>query len=291
MERHELLTKIEHRLCRVGGSLEIRAAKAADRSGSVKLTGYASVFDVGYDMFGGPPYPGWTEFVKPGAFTRTLKRKADVQLLVNHEGLPLARTTSLTMTLAEDDKGLLVDANLDPQDPDVLQLIPKMKRRDIDEMSFAFRIIKQKWFNEDGEERSIDDTDAVVRHLLEVDIHKGDVSVVNYGANDATSTELHAFDRALVELRAGQPLDDEARAALAMRLGIESRREEPSPPAQCAEDGCTNPPTTSRAVGDNNIDELVCVDHAATSEAPKVETLSLATALALAAADSEPPSA
>lgn len=283
MNRSELLPKIEHRLYTLDG-LEIRAATTP--GGAVQLTGYASVFDHGYDMWGGPPWPGWTEYVKPGAFTRTLRNKADVQLLINHQGMPLARTTSKTLVLAQDDVGLNVEADLDPTDPDVQRLIPKMKRKDMDEMSFAFRIIKDQWFNEDGEKRDSSDEDAVVRHLLEVSIHKGDVSVVNYGANDGTTTELLAFDRALVELRAGRDLDDEAREAITVRLGLEARSSEA---ARCAEDGCTNPPTTTRAVTDD-IDELVCGDHTIEPpvDPPAVETLSLATILALSEVDREP---
>jgi HK97 family phage prohead protease len=257
MDRHDLLTRIEHRLYRLD-DLEIRAAK--DPGGAVDLTGYASVFDHGYDMFGGPPFPGWTEYVKPGAFKRTLRNKADVQLLVNHEGMPLARTKSGTMALAEDDTGLHVDAQLEPTDPDVQRLVPKMRRRDLDEMSFAFRVVKDAWFNEDGEAREAWDEDAVVRHLLEVSIHKGDVSVVNYGANDGTSTQLLDIDRALVELRAGRSLDPGARAAVVARLG-------PDP---------TNSPVEP--------------EREPHLETP-AETLSLATALALATADRDHPAA
>lgn len=251
MDRRDLLTKIEHRLYRLN-DLEVRAAK--EPGGAVQLTGYASVFDHGYDMFGGPPFPGWTETIKAGAFTRTLRNKADVQLLVNHDGLPLARTKSGTLTLAEDQTGLSVDAQLEPTDPDVQRLMPKMRRRDVDEMSFAFRVVKDKWFNEEGEERSPWDDDAVVRHLIEVSIHKGDVSVVNYGANDATSTELVALDRALIELRAGRTLDDEARTAVITRLGLE-----PGEPPEAAEEP-EQPEEPSE---------------------PEVETLSFATALAI----------
>jgi phage head maturation protease len=35
---------------------------------------------------------------------------ADVRFLINHDGLPLARTASGTMRLKEDTKGLAVDA-------------------------------------------------------------------------------------------------------------------------------------------------------------------------------------
>jgi phage head maturation protease len=51
---------------------------------------------------------------------RTLSEAPDVVLLLNHEGLPLARTKAGTLTLSEDDRGLHVEADLDPEDPDTL---------------------------------------------------------------------------------------------------------------------------------------------------------------------------
>ena len=145
------------------------------------LEGYASVFDAPYDVYGGPPM-GWSEVVDRKAFNRTLAGNPDLHLLINHEGMPLARTKSGTLTLSTDDHGLKVRATLDPADPDVQRLQPKMDRGDMDEMSFAFRVPKggDLW-NEDESER----------RLVEVNIDKGDVSVVNFGANPATDASLN----------------------------------------------------------------------------------------------------
>ena len=46
------------------------------------LVGYAAVFDSPSE-----PLP-WTEFVRSGAFTKTIKDGADVRLLIDHEGVP-----------------------------------------------------------------------------------------------------------------------------------------------------------------------------------------------------------
>jgi HK97 family phage prohead protease len=165
---------------------------------TMKLTGYASVFESGYEVFGGPP-SGWTEIVDRKAFDKTLREKPDVHLLINHEGMPLARTKSGTLGLSIDSKGLKVAAELDRTDPDVQRLDAKMRRGDMDQMSFAFRTIRQEW-NEDESER----------RLLEVSIDRGDVSVVNFGANPKTSSQLRSLvsqlaaadvDAALAEMR------------------------------------------------------------------------------------------
>src|ERR1017187_5814624 len=87
---------------------ETRAFPAAglelrDTNGSLALSGWASVTGRAYDM------GMFQETIRSGAFTKTLSEKPDVQLLLNHEGLPLARTLSGTLSLAEDDQGLKVD--------------------------------------------------------------------------------------------------------------------------------------------------------------------------------------
>jgi hypothetical protein len=52
-----------------------------------RLEGYASLTQSPYDM------GSYTESISRGAFTTKLAKNPDVQLLVNHGGLPLARTT------------------------------------------------------------------------------------------------------------------------------------------------------------------------------------------------------
>lgn len=194
------------------GEFEIR-----ENGDNLTLTGYASVFNKGYDIYGGPDKGGWTEYVSEEAFDVTLRSKPDLHLLINHEGMPLARTKSGTLRLSTDLTGLQVDADLDRADPDVQRLETKMKRGDMDEMSFAFRVLGQKWEEDDTK-----------RTLTEVSLHKGDVSVVNFGANPATSASLRSIsdvfealkdmdpDMAVAELRSagGEDLLAEVNEAL-----------------------------------------------------------------------------
>jgi len=102
-------------------------------------------------------------------------------LLINHAGLPLARTRR-NMTLTEDGAGLAVEARLNPALPLVQELRLTAGDGLIDQMSFAFRVQSQEW-NEDYSDRNI----------TEVNIHRGDVSVVNQGANPATSFNLRSL--------------------------------------------------------------------------------------------------
>lgn len=201
--------------------LELRAN---DDATELTFEGYACITGVGYDMYGGPPY-GWTEIVERGAFKKTLSERADVQFLINHDGEPLARTKSGTMDLEEDDQGEHVVARFDPADPDVQRVARKMGRGDMDEMSFAFRVVRQRWEDETGEE--VDPYLAPVRRILEVNQHKGDVSIVNFGANDATWGSMRQLNSALCELRAGHELSPEHGRLLRSLVGVDVT---PAPP-------------------------------------------------------------
>lgn len=136
------------------------------------LTGYGSVFDV-TSRIGGAQ--GFDETVMRGAFRGSLSRKPDVVFRLEHSSMPLARTTSGTLALSEDNIGLRYEATLDDSDPDVAAVVPKILRGDMTESSFAFRVVKDSW-----------SSDMSRRSLEEVDIHRGDVSLVTFGASSAT---------------------------------------------------------------------------------------------------------
>ncbi len=107
------------------------------------VRGYASLFDSPYPVAGGPDAGGWNETVDRRAFDVTLGANPDVHFLINHEGVTLARTKSGTLSLATDRKGLLAEARIDRRDPMGASLEVKMQRGDLDEMSFAFRTVRQ----------------------------------------------------------------------------------------------------------------------------------------------------
>lgn len=181
MKRDDLIDAPERRGVAASG-FEVR-----DDGTSLTLEGYASVFEHPYDVYGGPPV-GWSETIARDAMDKTLAERPDLHLLVNHEGLPLARTKSGTLDLTADDHGLKVVAHLDLSDPDVQRLAPKMRRGDMDEMSFAFRVKAQQWSQDETE-----------RRITELSLHKGDVSVVNFGANPATTAQIRKFVEAIAQ--------------------------------------------------------------------------------------------
>jgi HK97 family phage prohead protease len=162
-------------------------------TGAPVFEGYASVFDTPYDLG-----PFW-EQVDQRAFNRTLGQNPDVRLLVDHQGQPLARTKSGTLQLNADTRGLHAKATLDPTDPDVQRLLPKMRRGDLDQMSFSFRVVGgdgDAW--DYGSQRTL-------RTLKELSLADQDVSIVTYPASTTTMASLRSAESIYVE-RMGREL-------------------------------------------------------------------------------------
>jgi len=186
--------KKKYREQRPAQKLEIRDAD----DGNVTVEGYAAKFDE-ETVIGGQ----WREQIAPGAFRDAIGRD-DVVFLINHAGLPLARTRSGTLELSEDEVGLRIRAQLDPTDPDVRSIVPKMKRGDLDKMSFAFIPTRQKWDDEEKMPR---------RTITEAELY--DVSIVTTPAYDGTSIGLRS---ALDSLERHRKRQKRSQAARRMRM-------------------------------------------------------------------------
>lgn len=156
--------------------LEVRSTDG----GAVAISGYATVYNYPYSIAGGPDAGGFTETISRGAAAKSAQ-EADVRLLVDHTGVPLARTKSGTLTLESDDIGLRVSAELDPSNPLAAQVRSAMERGDLDQMSFAFKVLRDEW-----------SADYTKRTISEVKLY--DVSLVTFPANPATVAKLRADD-------------------------------------------------------------------------------------------------
>lgn len=163
----------------------------------LKVEGYAAVFGQEADIGG-----FFREVIDSGAFSEAIGRD-DVVFLINHDGLPLARTRSGTLTLTEDDHGLKMATTLDPDDPDVKSISGKMKRGDLDKMSFAFYPEIEEW-DESG--------DTPLRTVKKASLH--DVSIVTSPAYDGTEIGL----RSLQAFRDGQRKQNFSAARMRLRM-------------------------------------------------------------------------
>lgn len=160
-------------------TIEVRV----DEDGNPILEGYATVYNVEYDVFGGPPF-GWTEEFSDGSCDKSVAERDDTRLLINHDsrtaaGVPLGRRSvdAESLDLESDKLGLFCKSTLDQNSPIVTGLVSAMRRGDIDQMSLAFRATRQEW-----------NDDFTHRIIREVQLF--DVSVVAYPANPATFVQL-----------------------------------------------------------------------------------------------------
>jgi HK97 family phage prohead protease len=190
--RSKMTKKIERRTFTIKN---VEARQAED--GTMRLSGYAAVFN--NDSV---PLP-FIERIAPGAFRKTLAETPDVRLLINHEGLPLARTKNGTLRLEEDETGLYMDADL-PDTQAARDLYTLVERGDVDQMSFAFRVIRQKW-NDMRTERT----------LTELSLADGDVSVVTYPAYPTTTVEAREQLKAAMQaVKEGRDISPETKIVL-----------------------------------------------------------------------------
>jgi HK97 family phage prohead protease len=132
----------------------------------------------------GPPKFGFWEEIAPGAFDRAISDD-DVRFLVDHDpGKVLARTSSGTLRLSVDKRGLNVDADM----ADVSyarDLAVLLERGDLGEMSFAFVSGTEEWTTlKDG---------ADLRRLVDFE-QVLDVSCVAYPAYDGTEAAMRACE-------------------------------------------------------------------------------------------------
>ena len=205
MDEGRAMPKFETRV----QATEFEIRETAD---GMTFEGYASVFNSRSENLG-----GFTEFVAPGAFTRSLKSRNDVKLLWNHDaGQVLGSTRAKSMTLTEDARGLKVSATLPNTQlgRDTAELI---RTGIIDSMSFGFNVIKDSW-NSEGTERTLD----AVR-LFEVSIVAFPAYAGTAGTTSVRSIEklakraevdMSELEAALVKLESGEDLDESSRDLL-----------------------------------------------------------------------------
>lgn len=159
------------------------------RNDSVVLDGYVNVVDRESKPI--PSVKGkFIEKIKPGAFQRSLEKRANVDLLLNHDkNRKLGSTSEGNLELFEDNIGLRAICTV--TDPDV---IDKAKNKELRGWSFGFYAEKDKLESvENGYERRI---------VEELDLFE--VSIVDNTKNPAyagTSIEMRDDNEVFIENR------------------------------------------------------------------------------------------
>ena len=169
---------------------ELRAVQLPDgQAGAPKIVGYAAVFNTRSDLLGG----FFVELIAPGAFDEVLAQ--DTRGLFNHDpNYLLGRTTSGTLRLTVDERGLAYEIDT----PDTLTIrdlvVAPIARGDMSGSSFAMRVAPggDTWHEEDG---------VVVRTIYKVaelrDV--GPVSFPAYPDSSAAQRSLDAWKQAQTE--------------------------------------------------------------------------------------------
>ncbi len=205
-ERNDM-TKVEMRQVQVQ-DLEVR-----EIGDGATFTGYAAVFSSD-----SAPLP-FIEQIRPGAFQRTLASRNNIKMFVNHDDtMVLASTRSGTLRLAEDSRGLKVEADLPQEVTYARDLTVLMRKQVVDSMSFGFSVPRggDEW-SQDGQRR----------FLNEVRLHEVSV-VTGFPAYEATSatirkaqllaqrtqTDADALADALTALEMGNQLSDDQASLL-----------------------------------------------------------------------------
>jgi len=201
--------------------IEVRAQSSTDL---IKITGQPIVFGTPYpvqDAFG-----EFTETMAPGVAKDVLRRGVDCRFLFNHTGLPLARTSSGTLTLSETSSALEFEAVLDARQQLSNDLGIAIERGDVNQMSCAFTVGKDSW---DGREEN-----RVIYSLAAL----RDVSAVTYPCSPSTSLEIAQrmalempvesrarLRRLYAQIRAGTPLSAKDREHMALMVGLAEVRD------------------------------------------------------------------
>lgn len=158
-----------------------------------RITGHPVVYNRWSEDLG-----GFREKVMPGAFTKTLI-ESDIRALFNHDpNIVLGRNKSGTLTLHDGPKGLHMEAT--PPDTQTVRdlVLEPMRRGDINQMSFSFRVAGPAHIRGKSKDDAIPagigevwNVDYTERELHQLQMY--DVSVVTFPAYVQTDAQVRSL--------------------------------------------------------------------------------------------------
>lgn len=183
------------------------------------VRGYATTFEEPYLLYSDGSYELW-EVVDRHAFDKT--DVSDVIMQYDHEGRVFARTKNGTLTLAADDHGLLIEANLGGTAIG-RELYEEIKGGYTNKMSFGFTVRGDDW------DRKMENGIEISTRRI-TDIGKlYDVSAVSIPANDATEISARSLADGEIAKLTAERLEREKKEALEQkRTALRNRIKENS---------------------------------------------------------------
>ena len=161
-------------------TVEMRVKDAGYGKKSPTIEGYAANFNVLSEDLG-----GFREILMPGCFKNAIAN-SDIRCLFNHDpNLILGRSTSGTLRVSEDEKGLRFECD-PPETTYAKDLQVSMGRGDITQCSFGFRVA------EDGATWAKDSGGMWIRSIYNVE-KLYDNSPVTYPAYTSTSCAVRSL--------------------------------------------------------------------------------------------------
>jgi hypothetical protein len=217
-EGKSMSTKLERRFI----ATEVRAEKEGDKK---ILTGYAAKFNTLSDNLG-----GFREAIKPGAFSKSIKEKDDVKMLVNHDPSLIVGRTGANLDLKEDGTGLRFRVAL-PDTSVANDLHENVRAGVMNQCSFGFIPRSESWTNMrdggyadvsgDGGNQGFEDKKAIVRELHDVMLK--DVSAVTSPAYPDTELKAREGKLTALEIRSLFPDGIPEEVARHMAEALEER--------------------------------------------------------------------
>jgi len=156
----------------------VEELRAVEENDVKHVVGYAAIFNALSEDLG-----NFRERVDPGAFSETIVND-DIRALRNHNpDYVLGRNKSGTLMLSEDQRGLKIDVT-PPNAQWARDYVASIERGDINQMSFGFETLADRWEMIDGNE---------VRTLMKVRLF--DVSPVTFPAYPDTEVALRRLEK------------------------------------------------------------------------------------------------
>lgn len=181
--------------------LQVRAAEEAEQAKDEYIVeGYATTFNDPYRMF---TYEGVDYFEQIDRDALTDADMSDVLFLYNHEGMVFARISNGTLTVAPNERGLYIRADLGKTEQS-RSMYEQIKAGMVTQMSWAFTIA------DDGDTYDEETHTRTINRVAKV----YDVSAVAYPANPSTDISARAYFDGVIEEEVKRRRDRERVEAL-----------------------------------------------------------------------------
>jgi uncharacterized protein len=165
-------------------TFEIREVLTNSVDNTVKIGGYAAVFDKPSDILWG----SFVERIRPGAFKKTITEMDQVMLWDHNSQYVLGRRSNGTLTLEEDEIGLRFECIM-PDTSYARDCQELIKRGDVKQMSFGFNVIREDW----------QDIEKPIQRRDLLEIRLFEVSIVTFPAYAETSVSLRSLNSEQME--------------------------------------------------------------------------------------------